>query len=104
MAEDASSGFFDSAVRLRSGSAQNDKFEAVSVECKPLSRAHPPYDRKPGIQSSRLSPQTEMENPDHGRQQAQVDMARHVPVFTGAADGLCGDEVCQSADGAGGAS
>src|SRR5882724_5601104 len=30
-------------------------------------------------------------------------MARHVPVFAGTADGLCGDEVRQSADGAGGA-
>src|SRR5436305_10702675 len=31
-------------------------------------------------------------------------MAWHVPVFTGAADGICGDEVCKSSDGAGGAS
>jgi hypothetical protein len=40
----------------------------------------------------------------HHGQQTQIDLARHVPVFAGAADGLYGDEVYQSSDGAGGAS
>jgi len=57
----------------------------------------------PGIQSSHFSHSQNWSH-YHGRQQTQIDLARHVPVFAGIADGICGDEVYQSADGAGGAS